>query len=132
MGQLAQVAPRVDDPFTQEALRMAQSLIRIVALASEDAVAIQVEENAAMRRFFVAAADLVGSGKFADRMNEAGRSADPGLRLSELQAETGRLRLLLVELQTWLEDHPGAASDALAEAIWQALRTFELARAPKA
>jgi hypothetical protein len=127
-----QVGPRVDDGFTLEALRMAQSLIRIVALASEDAVAIQVEENATMRRFFAEAVEMIGPGELADRLNEAGRSHDPGLRLSELQAETGRLRVLLVELQTWLEDHPRAASHALAEEIWQALRTFELARAPKA
>ena len=85
-----------------------------------------------MRRFFAEATRVVGSGEFADRLADAVQSQDPGLRLSQLQAETGRLRALLVELQTWLEAHPGAASTALATAIWQALQRFELVRAPKA
>jgi hypothetical protein len=126
-----QIAPGLEDAFAKEAARMAQALIAIAGRAGDDAAAIRVEENARMRALFAQAAGVVAGGDLAARLREAAGSADPGLRIGELDAETGRLRLLLVELQDALEDSGEPAAQALGQAIWRALRDFEMARAPR-
>ena len=123
-----QIAPNLTDAFASDAARMAQSLIRIVGLAGDDAAAIRVEENARMRALLGQGGELLGD---ADLTTAAG-SSDPSLRISELDAETGRLRLLLVDLHRRIELQDTPAARALDQAIWRALRDFEKARAPRA
>ncbi|RZK03531.1 MAG: hypothetical protein EOO76_02530 [Novosphingobium sp.] len=115
-----QVAPQLTDAFAADAARMAQSLIAIVGRAGDDAAAIRVAENARIR-------ELLGQGG----LSEAAASQDPGLKISELDAENGRLRALLVELHARVEAEDGAEARALDQAIWRALRAFEMARAPR-
>lgn len=126
-----QVAPGLDDPFAREAARMAGSLIAIAGRAAEDAVAIRVEENARMRGIFGEAAAIAGDAALRGKLEAAASSSDPGLRLGELDGETGRLRSLLVELHAWLEEQDGAEARRLDRTIWLALRDAELARAPR-
>lgn len=126
-----QVSPQLNDAFASEATRMAQSLIAIVGRAGDDAAAIRVEENARMRAIF-ADASSVAERDLSARLVEAGNSRDPGLRISELDAETGRLRALLVELHRWLEQQDSPEARSLDQQIWRALRDFEMARAPRA
>lgn len=126
-----QFSPQLADSFASEAARMAQSLIAIVGRAGDDAAAIRVEENARMRAIFADAAGLA-EGDLAAWLSEAAQSSDPGLRISELDAETGRLRVLLVELHAWLEQQESSAARRLDQLIWRAMRDFEMARAPRA
>ncbi|MCW1428352.1 hypothetical protein [Novosphingobium sp. JCM 18896] len=115
-----QVAPQLNDAFAADAARMAQSLIAIVGRAGDDAVAIRVAENAHIR-------ELLGQGGLA----AAAASKDPGLRISELDAENSRLRTLLVELHARVELEDDIEARELDQAIWRALRDFEMARAPR-
>ncbi len=126
-----QIAPGLDDAFAREAARMAGSLIAIAGRAGEDAAAIRVEENARMRAIFGEAAGIVGDASLAMKLKQAAGSSDPGLRLSELDAETGRLRAILVELHGWIESAEGADARRLDHAIWCAMRNAEMARAPR-
>lgn len=126
-----QVSPQLSDAFAIEAARMAQSLIAIVGRAGDDAAAIRVEENARMRAIFAEAASVAG-GDLSAQLAEAAKSSDPGLRISELDAETGRLRTLLVELHRWLEQQDSPEARVLDQQIWRAMREFEMARAPRA
>ncbi len=126
-----QIAPGLEDAFAREAARMAGSLIAIAGRAGEDAAAIRVEENARMRGIFAVAADMVGDERLRARVREAAQSQDPGLRISQLDAETGRLRKLLVELHAWLEERTGPEARQLDQAIWRAIRDAEIARAPR-
>ena len=123
-----QVSPNLSDTFAIEVVRLAQTLTMIVGRAGDDAVVIRVEENARIRALLGEGGALLGDRRFA----EASETRDPGLRISELDAETGRLRGLLVDLHTRLEGEEGAAARALDQAIWRALRDFEMARAPRA
>jgi hypothetical protein len=126
-----QVSPHLDDAFAHDAARMAQALITIVGRAGDDAAAIRVEENARIRAIFAQATEVVADPMLAARLAEAAQSIDSGLRISELDAETGRLRTLLVELHSVLEEQPQAEARALDQEIWRALRDFEMARAPR-
>ena len=123
-----QIAPNLTDAFAGDAARMAQSLISIVRLAGDDAAAIRVEENARMRALLGQGGELLGDAE----LTAAAQSRDPGLKISELDAETGRLRLLLVDLHCRIEVEKTPAARALDQAIWRALRDFETARAPRA
>lgn len=125
-----QIAPHLDDAFAAEAARMATSLITIAGRAGDDAVAIRVAENAQIRAIFAQGVE-VADGDLRDRLVEAARSVDPGLKISELDSETGRLRTLLVELHGWLEEQDRPEARALDQEIWRALRNFEMARAPR-
>jgi len=127
-----QIAPLIDDAFAADATRMAQSLLNIVRLARDDEVAIRVGENRLMRDIFTQAAPVLGDGDLGSRIAEAAQSSDPGLRISELDAETGRLRDLLVELHAHVEDLSGDPARALDQAIWRAMRDIEMPRAPRA
>jgi hypothetical protein len=126
-----QIAPGLEDAFAKEAARMAGSLIAIAGRAGEDAAAIRVEENARMRAIFTEAVDVVSDEGLAARLREATLSQDPGLRISQLDAECGRLRRLLVELHAWLEDRSEPEARRLDQAIWRAIRDAEMARAPR-
>lgn len=126
-----QISPQLADNFLRDAARMAQTLLTIVARGMDDAVEIRVAENARIRGLLGLGAALVG-GEFAARLGEAAASQDPSLRISQLDGETARLRLLLVDLHLCTEMQDSAEARALCAAIWHALRDFEMARAPRA
>jgi hypothetical protein len=105
------VAPDLATPFLGQSVRMAGSVLTICANWVDDAAAIRVEENAKLR----AALGLPAA-------------SDPGLRISQLDAENHRLRLLLVAAHAAAEE----AGDAVrVAAIWKLLEEIELARAQR-
>lgn len=123
-----QIAPSLNDAFARDAARIAQALILIVGRAGDYAAAIRVEENARIRALLAEGGALLGDAG----LTAAAQSTDPGLRISELDAETGRLRKLLVDLHRRVELQETPEARALDQAIWRALRDFEMARAPRA
>ncbi len=122
-----QIAPGLTDAFAAEAARMAQALVAIAGRAGDDAAAIRVAENARIRALLGEGGDLLGDAEFI----AAAGSVDPDLRISALDAETGRLRALLVGLHTRIEAEDSPVARRLDQAIWRALRDFEMARAPR-
>ena len=124
------VAPSVGDEFARNCLRLAGGLLNICANWADDAAAIRVEENAAIRGLLGEAAALVDKG-LVRRLGEAARSADPGLRIGQLDAENHRLRLMLVEAHAALEAQDGPAPREMVQRIWRLLEDVELKRAPR-
>lgn len=127
-----QIAPLVDDAFASDALRMAQSLLAIVRLSRDDEVALKVEELDRLRAIFADAAEFVGDKGLAGRLNRAASGEAPDLRISELDAEIGRQRDLLVELHAHVENREGKDTDRIGRDIWRTLREIEMKRAPRA
>jgi hypothetical protein len=122
-----EVAPDVQTPFIGQSVRMAGGLLTICANWVDDAAAIRVEENAAIRGLLGNAA-LALEGELAQRLEAASQSADPGLRISQLDAENNRLRQLLIEAHDAAEQ---AALRDLDAALWQLLEQIELSRAQR-
>lgn len=127
-----QIAPQVKDDFAGQAVRMAQSLLRIVARSSDDAAHMRITENAAIRALLGQGAELVQDPAFAQRLAAAAGSVETGYRISELDAESGRLRILMIELHAWLEEQQDEACCALDRAIWATMAEAEQARIPLA
>ncbi len=105
------VAPDLRTPFLGQSVRLAGSVLAICANWVDDAAAIRVAENATIR----AALGLPPA-------------PDPGLRISQLDAENHRLRLLLVEAQAAAEEAGDAARVAT---FWTLLEEIELSRAQR-
>lgn len=125
------VAPTLEDSYATEATRLSVTMLTIMANAADDAVALRVEEHAAIRALLAEAAKVVGDAELAARLAQAAGSRDPGLRISELERESDRLRRLLVALQVQLERQDDEAARAMNQRIWRMLREIELARAPR-
>ena len=127
VGELlrTRILPEIGDNYTANMARMATAVLNISANWADNAAGLRVAENAAIRALLGEAAGLVGGG-----LAEAAQSADPGLRVSELDAENHRLRLLLVEAQASIELRDNAPARALDQRIWRLLEQIEMARAP--
>lgn len=124
------IAPEIGDPFAAQMARLSSLLLRICANAVEDAAALRVDENAAIRHL-LADVGVLADGPQADRLAQAAESADPGLAVSVLDAENHRLRCLLVDAQEWLESRRDEAAVVLDQRIWRHLEETETRRAPR-
>jgi hypothetical protein len=124
------ISPAIGDPFAAQMARLSGMLLRICANGVDEAAELRVEENAAIRMILGEAAEFV-SAPLASRLHEAAASIDPGLKISVLDAENHRLRVLLVSAQTVLETSKDGAALSLNQRIWQLLETAEAKRAPR-
>ncbi|UVO53682.1 hypothetical protein [Sphingomonas sp. SUN039] len=124
------IAPAIDDKFAGETARLAELLLTLNAGWVNDAVAIRVAEHIRVRAMFADAQALIGDAGLALRIAEAARSRDPGLKISELDAESSRLRTLLAELHAHVDEIDSDAGRDFGKRIWRALADFETARAP--
>lgn len=123
------ILPEIGDNYAANMARMATSVLSISANWADNAAALRVAENAAIRALLGEAAGLLDGG-LAGRLAEAAQSVDPGLRVSELDGENHRLRLLLVEAQAVLELRDDAEARAMDQRIWRLLEEIEMSRAP--
>ncbi len=122
------IGPQIADGYAAQMARLSAGLLTICANGYDDAAELRVNQNAELRALLGTLAGHVGLDLTA-RLREAVQSADPGLKISVLDAETHRLRLLLVEAQCEIEKHESAS--ALDQQIWQVLEAHEMARAPR-
>ena len=124
------ITPEVGDNYMANMARMATAVLTISANWEDDAAALRVAENAAIRAVLGECAGLT-QGDLAARLDAATRSVDPGLRISELDGENHRLRVLLVAAQSWLEMQDEDAARAMDQRIWRLLEDIEMKRAPR-
>lgn len=124
------ISPAVGDPFAAQMARLSGMLLTICANGVDDAAELRVEENAAIRKLLGEAAAIMPA-PLSDALHAAAASTDPGLKVSVLDGENNRLRTLLVEAQTALEESHDSAANALNQRIWQLLETIEAKRAPR-
>lgn len=124
------IMPIVPDDFARNDVRMAASLLAIDRAERENAVALMVEEHARLRALFAEAADAVVDAGLRERLASAAANSTANFRLSALEAETGALRDLLVDLHVHVEGLDDEAARAIDRAIWRAIRDTERASNP--
>jgi hypothetical protein len=119
---LAELAPRLADDYAQKNAAVVAGLLLVAAEEWDRAAERRVAEHAALRRLFAEAAPRVANAPLRERLEEAARGRDPGLRIALLEQENARLRGLLVELHEHVEGRSDAAARALEERVWSELR----------
>ena len=124
------ISPEIGDLFAGQMARLSCMLLTICANGVDDAVELRVDENAVIRAHLGEAAELVTE-PLASQLVKAAMSADPGLKISALDAENHRLRLLLAKAQAGLEPSADPAGQALNQRIWCLLEAIEMKRAPR-
>lgn len=124
------ITPMLDDSFARETARLGGLLLTLTAEALDDAAALRVDENAGMRALFGEASAVVADSDLAAKLSDAAQTRDPSLKLSQLDSENDRLRVLLVALHAQLEGQEDAAARTLDQRIWAMLRDFEMRRGP--
>jgi hypothetical protein len=129
---LDDVMPVLADDFAQNDVRLAASLLTIDRAEREHAVALMVAEHDRLRGLFAMAAAVADAPELRARLDSATQELTRDLRLSALEAQTGRLRALLVDLHEHVEARGDAPARDLDRAIWQAMRDIERARNPSA
>lgn len=126
------IGPTLTDSYAIEANRLAVIMLTIMGNGADDAVALRVAENAQLREVLAAGAAIVSDTQLAERLRDAAGAVGSGLRISELDDESERLRRLLIALQVELEqqpEHPAAL--ALDQRIWRLLQAIQESRAPR-
>jgi len=73
----------------------------------------------------------VVTGNLSAQLSAASQSVDPGYKLSELDAENGRLRNLLIKLHAFVEDRDEGVMRAMNQKIWKLLIQSHERRAPR-
>ena len=124
------IAPAISDPYVAPMARLSGMLLNICANGVDDAAELRAHENAAIRGILGEATALVDA-PLAGQLQAAAGSADPGLKISTLDTENHRLRVLLVAAQSALEEIAIPAANALDQRIWQLLESIEAKRSPR-
>jgi len=100
-------------------------LLAMAAEQADGAVAMLVDENAAVRALFAEAADRIDDAVLAERLRLAAAERDASLRLSVLAAANRGLRTLLIALHAHVErqlaDGQNDEARALDARIWAEL-----------
>jgi len=125
------IIPSLTDSFAIEDARLAGLVLTITTNGIDDAAAIRIAENDALRAMFGDAAQKVDDHALARKLQATARADASGYRLSELDADNAMLRSLLVELHEAVEKQTGDAARAIDSGIWRMLQQFEAARAPR-
>lgn len=125
------IAPALAEGFSGEVMRLAGLVLAITTNSLDNAAALRVAENDAMRSLFRDTADSVDVAVLAGQLRTAGAEAGSGLRISELDRDNDRLRGLLVDLHVHVEKTDDAAARTTESRIWRMLNDFEIARAPR-
>ncbi len=126
------IMPIVSDDFARNDVRMAASLLAIDRVERENAVALLVEEHERLRAQIAEAAAVVDEATLRQRVGTAADERTRDFRLSALEAETGKLRDLLVDLHVHVESRNDSAARELDKSIWRTIRDTERARNPAA
>lgn len=124
------IAPAISDPYVAPMARLSALLLHICANGVDDAAELRVHENAAIRTLLGEAAAMVPA-TLKGQLQDSASSDDPGLKISILDTENHRLRVLLVATQSALEEITIPAANALNQRIWQLLESIEAKRAPR-
>lgn len=124
-----QIAPLVKEDFAKDIVRRLQIILDIAARSVEDAAAVRIEENEAIRRVLEDAAEMIDDAVLRERIVACAHAPMRGYRISELDADSRVLRQALVDVQTALEISADPRQREINRKIWAMLTEFETRRA---
>ena len=126
---MTEIAPKISDDYIQRNSMLTGMLLQIAAEEWDRGAARRVEENRAMRRLFAEAAPKIDDPGLRARLEAASGEEDESLRISDLNHSNDRLRTLLIELHTHVEEIDTETARRIEAAIWRELRVSAERRA---
>ncbi len=119
---MTQIVPLLPASYSQSSAALLGIMLGFCAQEFDRAADIRVAENRDMRAAFSELAPLVADAALKAKLTAAALSADPSLKISDLNATNYELRRLLIALQTHIEDVEGEAGRVAERRIWEVLR----------
>jgi hypothetical protein len=119
---LATIAPLLPTGYAQGTASLLAFMLLMSAQEYERGAEVRSLDNEQMRRLFSELISVVDSPDLRSRLADAADSKDEALTISALNASNGRLRQLLVALQTHVEELPGPAARDAEQRIWEVLK----------
>ena len=124
-----QIAPLVKEDFAKDIVRRLQIILDIAARSIDDAAAIRIEENEAIRGILGDAAQVIDDVVLRERIAACAQAPAQGYRIHELDADSRILRRALVDAQATLEISSDPRQREINRKIWAMLTGFETRRA---
>jgi hypothetical protein len=118
---IGDVAPNTAPSYRQASVIAAGVLLISVGEELDRIAERRISENAALREIFRDAAPALADAGLCARLAAAARGAEPGYRITQLDAENDRLRALLIELHAHVESCEGDAARRIEACIWREL-----------
>ena len=123
-----QIAPLVKEDFAKDIVRRLQIILDIAARSIDDAAAVRIEENEAIRSLLGDAAQVIDDAVLRERIAACAQVPAQGYRIHELDADSRILRRALVDAQATLEISSDPRQREINWAIWAMLTEFETRR----
>jgi hypothetical protein len=119
---LMEMMPQLPSDYAQKTLGLVGALLAAAAEEWDKAAEWRVEENRALRKLLSDAAAVVADDELRGRVREEAGGSSESLRLSALEAENARLRVLLIDLQAAVESLDSQGARRVEAAVWDELR----------
>ena len=118
---LMDVAPNLTPGYATGSVGLMGLMLFMGAEEYERGAAVRVADNQDMRELFAEAAGRVEDMSLKQRLGEAAESMDESLNISALEESNARLKALLIDLQSHVEQASGATAAELEDRIWAVL-----------
>ncbi len=115
---MTQIAPQLPAGYSQSTAGLLGIMLGFCAQEFDRAAEIRVAENRDLRELFSELAPLISDAPLKAKLKAAALSADPSLKISDLNTANCDLRRLLIALQSCVEDIAGDAARAAERRIW--------------
>jgi hypothetical protein len=119
---MTQIAPLLPASYSQSTVGLLGIMLGFCAQEFDRAAEIRVAENRDLRELFSELAPLISDAALKAKLRMAALSADPSLKISDLNAANYELRRLLIALQSHVENIEGEMARAGERRIWDVLR----------
>lgn len=105
---LTQILPALESSHFQGATYLISILLDFAAQEYERGAEVRVRDNDGMRMLFAEAAGKVNDPEMIEKLIAAAGTRESSLRISELDRVNDLMKELFIQLQTLIEDMPGA------------------------
>jgi len=115
---LTQIIPDLGEGYASGTLSLMGMVLFMCAAEHDRAADVRHAENGELRALFADAAGHVADAALAQRLRAAAHTADPSLRIGDLDVANDALKRLLIDLHAHVEEQPTNDARTLERRIW--------------
>ena len=118
---MREIAPHLGPGYRQASVGTAAAMLASLREEWDRIAERLVDENTSLRRLFGGATSAVSAVGLRARLEEAGASEEPSLRIAQLEQTNDELRALLIDLHAHVEESEHPAAARIEREIWSEL-----------